>query len=82
MSPATAPPPGDGGARIAVVGLHGGHVFGPGAVEAIAGADVVVGSSRQLHSTASLRAPEADSVVLAGPMDAVLTRVTQAAQAG
>lgn len=82
MSPATAPPAGDGGARISVVGLHGGHVFGPGAVEAIAGADVVVGSSRQLHSTASLRAPEADTVVLAGPMDAVLTRVTQAAQAG
>jgi len=82
MTPAAVPPPGDGGTRIAVVGLHGGHVFGPGASEAIAGADVVVGSSRQLRSSASLRAPEAETVVLAGPIDAVLAHVAQAAEAG
>jgi precorrin-6Y C5,15-methyltransferase (decarboxylating) len=82
MSPAANSPPGDGEVRIAVVGLHGGHVFGPDAAEAIAGADVVVGSSRQLRSTTSLRAPEADTVVLSGPMDVVLARVTHAAHAG
>ena len=82
MTPAATPPPDDGGAPIAVVGLHGGHAFGTGAVEAIAAADVVVGSSRQLRSTAPLRAPEADTVVLAGSMDVALTRVTHAAQAG
>ena len=82
MTPAAAPPAGDGGVRVAVVGLHGGHAFGPDAVEAITGADVVVGSSRQLRSTASLRAPGSDTVVLAGPMGAVLRRVRESADAG
>ncbi|MDA8290930.1 MAG: precorrin-6y C5,15-methyltransferase (decarboxylating) subunit CbiE [Actinomycetota bacterium] len=74
--------PGPDGTPIAVVGVHGGHLYGPGAVEALAGADVVVGSSRHLSSTASLRRHDADTVVLAGPLDEVLGRVADASRAG
>lgn len=74
--------PGHDPIPIAVVGVHGGHPYGPGAVEALASADVVVGSSRQLSQAASLRRPEADTVVLAGPLDEVLGRVEDASRAG
>ncbi|MDA8275292.1 MAG: precorrin-6y C5,15-methyltransferase (decarboxylating) subunit CbiE [Actinomycetota bacterium] len=73
----------DGGrVPIAVVGVHGGLVYGPGALAALANADVVVGSPRQLSQTASLCRPEADTVVLAGPLDEVLDRVEDASGAG
>ena len=39
-------------ARVALVGLHGGHSFGPGAEEALRGATVVVGARRHLDSVA------------------------------
>ena len=74
--------PGHDPIPIAVVGVHGGHPYGPGAVEALASADVVVGSSRQLSQTAALRRPEADTVVLAGPLDEVLGRVEDASRGG
>ncbi len=70
------------GMPIAVVGVHGGLAYGSGAVEALASADVVVGSPRQLSQTASLRRPEADTVVFAGPLDEVLDRVEGASRAG
>ena len=82
MTGAAAAAPGHDRVPIAVVGVHGGHPYGPRAVEALAGADVVVGSPRQLSQTASLRRPEADTVVLAGPLDEVLGRVEDASRAG
>ncbi len=74
--------PHHGGAPIAVVGLHGGHVYGPDALDALAGANVVVGSPRQLSSTASLRSPGAETVVLAGPLDPLFGRVADASRDG
>lgn len=82
MTGAATAAPGHDPIPIAVVGVHGGHPYGPRAVEALAGADVVVGSPRQLSQTASLRRPEADTVVLAGPLDEVLGRVEDASRAG
>lgn len=82
MNAGATPAPAQHGAPIAVVGVHGGHVYGPGAVEALASADVVVGSPRQLSQTASLRPPEAETVVLAGPFGEVLDRVTDASREG
>lgn len=74
--------PGHDRLPIAVVGVHGGHPYGPEAVDALASADVVVGSPRQLSQTASLRRPEADTVTLAGPLDDVLGRVEDASREG
>ena len=82
MTAAAMAAPGHGGMPIAVVGVHGGHPYGPGAVEALTSAQVVVGSPRQLSQTASLRRPEADTVVLAGPLDEVLGHVEDASRAG
>ena len=82
MTVAATAAPGHDPIPIAVVGVHGGHPYGPGAVEALASADVVVGSPRQLSQTASLRRPEADTVVLAGPLDEVLGRVEDASRGG
>ena len=82
MTAAAMAAPGHDRIPIAVVGVHGGHPYGPEAVEALAGADVVVGSPRQLSQTASLRRPEADTVVLVGPLDEVLGRVAAASRAG
>ncbi len=77
-----APSPRPGMAQIAVVGLHGGHLYGPGALEALTGARVVAGSSRHLRSTAALRAPETEIVVLESPLEQALARITEAAGAG
>ncbi len=81
MTAAAMAVPGHDGTPIAVVGMHGGHLYGPGAVEALASADVVVGSPRQLSQTASLRPPEAGTVVVAGPLDEVIDRVMDASRA-
>lgn len=82
MTAAAMAAPGQDRTPIAVVGVHGGRPYGPGAVEALANADVVVGSPRQLFQTAPLRRSEADAVVLAGPLDEVLDRVEGASRAG
>jgi precorrin-6B C5,15-methyltransferase / cobalt-precorrin-6B C5,C15-methyltransferase len=67
---------------IDVVGVHGGHVYGPDASTALAKAEVVVGSPRQLESTISLRISGAVTVTLAGPLDAVLARIATESDAG
>ncbi len=75
MTTRTCPP-------IDVVGVHGGHVYGPAAAFALAGADLVVASPRQLASTAALRSARATVVPLAGPLDDVLARVADESAAG
>ena len=70
------------GARVAVIGLHGGHPYGPAAAGVLEGATVVVGSARHLEATAARRAPGAATVPLAGPLDAVIDRIDGAAGAG
>ena len=82
MTAAAMAAPGHEPIPISVVGVHGGHPYGPRAVEALADADVVVGSPRQLSQTASLRRPEADTVVLAGPLGEVLGHIDDASRAG
>ncbi len=82
MTAETATAPDCDGAPIAVVGLHGGHLYGPGALEALAGAELVVGSPRHLSSTASLRRPEAEVAILAAPLDQVLEAITEASRTG
>jgi precorrin-6Y C5,15-methyltransferase (decarboxylating) len=75
--------PGEGRASgvVDVVGTHGGQVFGPAAA-ALAGADLVVGSARQLAATGSARRAGAETVTLAGPIRPVLETVREAADAG
>jgi precorrin-6Y C5,15-methyltransferase (decarboxylating) len=63
------PPP------IVVAGLIGGTVFGGAAREALDGADVVVGSPRQLQLTAL--PPASTRLDLGGPLDAVLDRIAE-----
>lgn len=70
------------GARIGVVGLIGGRSFGDDAAALIAGADVAVGSRRQLDLTAAARRPGAALVELTGPLPAVLDTVAGQAAAG
>ncbi len=82
MTAAASRVPGSGTGRITVVGVHGGYVYGPGAIEAVARADVVVGSRRQLASTASRRAPWSVTVLLAGPLEPVLERIAADVRAG
>jgi precorrin-6B C5,15-methyltransferase / cobalt-precorrin-6B C5,C15-methyltransferase len=67
---------------IAVVGLHGGQTYGQAASDALAGADVVVGSARQLSATASARRADAATVLLAGPLDDIIEQVDRASAAG
>jgi precorrin-6Y C5,15-methyltransferase (decarboxylating) len=67
---------------ISVVGVHGGQTYGQAASIALASADVVVGSSRQLSATASSRRADAATLVLAGPLDHVIDRVDQESGAG
>ena len=67
---------------VVVVGVHGGEPYGRAARDAIGEADLVVGSSRQLASTSHLHSPGADTMVIAGPIDAVIDRVAHEADAG
>lgn len=71
-----------GTGRVTVVGAHGGRPYEPAALDALAAADVVVGSARQLAATAAQRSARAATVVLAGPLDPVLARVAAEAGAG
>ena len=87
MTPSVAPatpavPVHDDGSPIAVVGVHGGHVYGPRAAEALAGADVIAGSPRQLSSTELLWRPGAETLVLASPLERALGRLTAASEVG
>lgn len=65
---------------LAVVGLHGGHAYGPGARAAIEGAGVVVGSARQLE--AAEPPPAAELVPLRGPLGAVLDTIAARRRSG
>lgn len=85
-------------ARIAVIGMVGGEVFGRRAADALAAADVIVGSSRHLaHITHLARVAErvhgaactsaatvapTELVELAGPLSSVLDRVATACADG
>jgi precorrin-6Y C5,15-methyltransferase (decarboxylating) len=61
---------------VAVVGLIGGECFGPGARAAIGGAQVLVGSPRQLELVGAHGARgDAERVVLGTPLDDVLDTV-------
>jgi precorrin-6Y C5,15-methyltransferase (decarboxylating) len=68
-------------ARVAVVGLLGGVPYGAAAARALAAADVVVGSDRQVAETEGLPAG-AERVRLAGPLDGVLDAVAARRAAG
>ncbi|MEM7272256.1 MAG: precorrin-6y C5,15-methyltransferase (decarboxylating) subunit CbiE [Actinomycetota bacterium] len=65
---------------VTVVGLHGGHWFGPAAEDALADADVLVGATRQHDSLdaawggAALRAERLD---LFGPLDQVIDTIAE-----
>lgn len=67
---------------VVVVGVHGGEPYGRAAREAMAAAEVVVGSARQLSATAHLRSPDAATAVIAGPLERVLERIGDEAGAG
>jgi precorrin-6Y C5,15-methyltransferase (decarboxylating) len=58
---------------VAVVGMMGGEVFGHAALDAIASADVLVGSSRQLAHLDDTSV--AERVELAGPLPPILVRI-------
>lgn len=66
--------------HIAVVGVLGGVPYGPEAARALATADVVVGSPRQLDEATV--PPGAEAVPLRGGLDAVLALVGERAAAG
>jgi precorrin-6Y C5,15-methyltransferase (decarboxylating) len=66
--------------RLAVVGLHGGVTYGPAARAAIEGAEVVVGSPRQLDATKPPTA--AEQVPLQGPLPSVLDTIEERRRAG
>jgi precorrin-6B C5,15-methyltransferase / cobalt-precorrin-6B C5,C15-methyltransferase len=68
-------------ARVDVVGLLGGVPYGAAAAEALAAAEVVVGSDRQVAETEGLPAG-AERVRLAGPLDDVLDAVAARRAAG
>jgi precorrin-6Y C5,15-methyltransferase (decarboxylating) len=56
---------------VAVVGVVGGEVFGAAARQAVAGADVVVGSPRHLGALCS----RGERVPLVGPLEPILDRI-------
>lgn len=66
--------------RLDLIGVVGGEVFGAAASMALAGADVVAGSTRHLDTAAV--PPQAVRVDLAGGIDAALATVEEAAAAG
>lgn len=68
--------------RIAVVGLVGGVAYGPDAAQALAGAGVVVGSTRHLGQVTVVATADAEEVELAGPLDAVLDTIAERRAAG
>ena len=67
---------------VAVVGVHGGEPYSRAARDAIAAAEVVVGSARQLSATSHLRSPDATTELIAGPLEPVLERIGGEADAG
>lgn len=67
---------------VVVVGVHGGEPYGRAARDAIAAAEVVVGSARQLSATSHLRSPDAATALIAGPLEPVLERIGGEAEAG
>ncbi|MEM9561716.1 MAG: precorrin-6y C5,15-methyltransferase (decarboxylating) subunit CbiE [Actinomycetota bacterium] len=70
---------------MAVVGLHGGHWFGPAAERALADADVLVGAARQHEALASAWTadePMAERIDLFGPLDQVIDLIAERRQRG
>jgi precorrin-6Y C5,15-methyltransferase (decarboxylating) len=63
---------------VTVVGIHGGHAFGPAATGAVRLADLVVGSRRHLDATDGFRRAGTPTMAIAGPLDAVLDRIAEA----
>jgi precorrin-6Y C5,15-methyltransferase (decarboxylating) len=57
---------------VTVVGLLGGEPYGRAAVDALAAADVVLGSARQFDEVAGALAPDAERLELRGPLEALL----------
>lgn len=66
--------------RLTVVGLHGGHTYGPAARIAIDEAEVVVGSARQLDAAGPPAA--AERVPLRGPLPEVLDTIEERRRSG
>lgn len=60
---------------IHVVGVMGGEVFGRRAANAVAGADVLVGSSRHLERIEG--APEAERLEIAGPLAPLIDQIDE-----
>ncbi len=80
-----APPPSPIGPPVAVVGLHGGHWFGPAAERALTEADVLVGAARQHEALTAARMPEASTaerVDLFGPLDRVIDLIAERRRRG
>lgn len=70
---------------VSVVGLHGGHWFGPQAEEALRSADVLVGA-RRLHEAldvvAGTDALSGERIDLFGPLDEVIDVIEERRKAG
>lgn len=70
-------------AQIQIVGLHGGAWFGSAAADALATADVIIGSDR-LHVALDETAPDltAERLPLFGPLDEVIDVIDKRRQEG
>ncbi|MCU1389110.1 MAG: cobL1 [Ilumatobacteraceae bacterium] len=62
-------------AMVSVVGVIGGEVFGPAARDAIADADVLVGSPRHLAWFDHARSSAHERIELVGPLPALIDRI-------
>ncbi|MGH8998624.1 MAG: precorrin-6y C5,15-methyltransferase (decarboxylating) subunit CbiE [Acidimicrobiia bacterium] len=73
---------------VSVVGMVGGHTFGPDARAALSQAEVLVGSPRHLllagpaTAGAGAEAEQVEQVESAGPLPAILARIASEAHAG
>ena len=67
---------------IVVVGLHGGLPYGAGAHTALAEADIVVGSARQMAGVVVAVRAGVERVELRGSLDSVFDRIAEAYKAG
>ena len=68
--------------RIVVVGLVGGHAFGPEAARALAHAEVVVGSRRQFHLVAGSVPDAAERIPLSGPLGPLFDQIAERLESG
>lgn len=68
--------------KLQVVGLHGGLPYGQAALDALAAAEVIVGSARQLAGVAVTVSADVIRVELRGPLDAMFDRLAAELAAG